>query len=164
MAGILHAHPERMTVRARIFMSVVAVRNLALGVSLLAAQRQYGPPNVAFGVVRSAMPIPVWGVLMLLIGTAAAVSAARMSRPWATWAIALSATVSGTWFMCLAVQFATAAQIPGGMSPMLPILWGSLTAKDLVIAFQPMRSPFEPIIQRLLRDEGPTNAPHGEVT
>lgn len=157
MAGVpgslLHTQPELMTIRARVFMTVVASRNSAIGVSLLAGGSQYGPPNRAFELVRSAMPIWVWAVVMLLIGSTAGWSAVVMSRRWATWAIGLSATISGTWMACLAIQFASTAGTPGAMSPMLPVLWGALTAKDLVIAFQPMRSPFEPLIQRLLRED-----------
>lgn len=159
---LLHSEPERMTTRARVFMAVVAGRNIAIGVSLLLAQKQYGPPNVAFTIVRSAMPIPAWGILMVVIGATAAISAAAMSRRWATWAIALSATISGTWATCLLMAFLAALHVHGGMSPMLPVLWAALTAKDLVIAWQPMRSPFEPLIQRLLRDEA--RDPTGEVT
>lgn len=152
--GLLHTEPERMTTRARLFMTVVALRNAGIGVSLLLAQQQYGPPNSAFILVRNAMPIPVWGGLMIAIGLTAAYSAIVMSRRWATWAIGLSATISGTWMACFVMQYGILASTVGGMSPMLPILWGALTAKDLVIAAQPMRSPFEPLIQRLLH-EGP---------
>lgn len=158
---ILHSAPERMTTRARVFLLVVAGRNTAIGISLLLAGRQYGAPNVSFELVRSAMPIPVWGILMVAIGSVAGYSAAAASRGWATWAIALSATISGTWATCLGIQFIQTMHIPGGMAPMLPVLWAALTAKDLVIAWQPMRSPFEPWIQRLLREGQP---PPGEVT
>lgn len=151
--SLLHTQPELMTIRARVFMTVVASRNIAIGVSLLAYGAQYGPPNRAFELVRSSMPIWVWAAVMLAIGATAAWSAVVMSRRWATWAIGLSATISGTWMTCLAIQFASTAGTPGAMSPMLPVLWGALTAKDLTIAFQPMRSPFEPLIQRLLRED-----------
>jgi hypothetical protein len=166
--GLLHTEPERMTTRARLFMTVVALRNGAIGASLLLAQRQYGAPNAAFSLVRNAMPIPVWGALMVAIGLTAAYSAVVMSRRWATWAIGLSATISGTWMACFAMQYGILAGTAGGMSPMLPILWGALTAKDLVIAAQPMRSPFEPLIQRLLHEgpgpDGDDRKHMGEVT
>lgn len=165
---LLYTEPERMTIRARVFMTVVAARNTGIGISLLLAQDQYGAPNPVFTLVRSAMPILVWGLVMTLIGLVAGYSAVVMSRRWATWAIGLSATISGTWMTCLTIAFAQSLHIHGGMSPMLPILWGALTAKDLVIAWQPMRSPFEPLIQRLLREdttsEGDDADSLGEVT
>jgi hypothetical protein len=164
--GVLQSEPERMTTRARVFMAVVATRNIVVGLSLLLAQKQYGEPNLAFGVVRAVMPIPVWGIAMVAIGILAGCSAAALLRPWATWAIALSATISGTWCMCLSIQFVQVLQVAGGLSPMLPVLWGALTAKDLVIAWQPMRSPFEPVIRRLLSDSDSDEATPtaGEVT
>jgi uncharacterized membrane protein len=150
---LLHTDPEQMTVRARLFLSIVAVRNVALGISMFTAPYFYSPTNPVFDLIREIAPIEVWGWIMLLIGLAAAHSAIAMSRSWAKWGINASATVSTMWAVSLLIQFVLLSDEHPPMSPMLPVLWFALTAKDFVIAYQPMRSPLEGAGRRLLNDE-----------
>jgi hypothetical protein len=156
--AILHTDPEQMTVRARLFLTIVAVRNISLGISMFTAPFFYAKTNQVFDLIRAIAPIEVWGWIMLLIGLAGAHSAVAMSRTWAKWAINTSATLSTMWAVSLLIQFVLLSGQHPPMSPMLPILWAALTAKDFVIAYQPMRSPLEGAGRRLLNDERLTHA------
>jgi hypothetical protein len=147
-AGILTARPDVMTTRARLFMAVVAMRNLTLGVSVLVAPGFYRVSTRAFDLVDALGGFGFWGWAMTGIGLMAAHAALAESRSWARGAIYASAGIAGVWLASLTMQFITLAHTSGRISPMLPLLWLSLTAKDLVIAWQPMRSPLEHVIRR----------------
>ena len=62
----------------------------------------------------------------------------------------LSAVITSLW----AMSFALAWHEGGVVSPVGAIIATSLTAKDLVICRQPMRSPFEPLVKEYVGPQG----------
>lgn len=146
--SILHSRPDIMTTRARLFLSVVAFRNVMLGICLLVAPEFFSAPNRVFDLVRELAPLDFWGWVMVLIGAMATHAVLAESRSWARAAVYASAGVSGVWTASLTIQFFTLSGTAPKMSPMLPLLWLALTCKDLILAWQPMRSPLESVIRR----------------
>lgn len=136
--------PVLMTLRARIFVSIVAARNIALGLTLILMTDRYSSPS--YDVIER-VPMQTWGVITVGIGVVCAAAAASMSEALARFGVGLAATASLMW----AVGFAAAlSQVPGA-SPAGVIVWSSLTLKDYLICAYPMASPFEPIVRRLSR-------------
>jgi hypothetical protein len=125
--------------RARAFLGVVAVQNVALGLACLLLTEYYIVPDRAFDLLRELAPMTVWGWLQIAVGLAASWAVLSADRGWARAALLGSAAISGMWMVALAIEFWELAGTPERISAMLPLLWLALCGKDLVIAWQPLR-------------------------
>jgi hypothetical protein len=129
----------RLPGRARVFLAVVAVQNVALGLACLLLTGYYIVPARAFDLLRELAPMTAWGWLQVAVGLAASWAVVFADRGWARAALLGSAAISGMWTAALTIEFVGLARTPERISPMLPLLWLALTGKDLVIAWQPFR-------------------------
>ena len=136
-----------MTRRARVYLMISATRHLVMGVFTIAAAGEFTNPT--FVPVLAYLPVTGWGVLMLATAAVCGVAAVLRSATWARTALTVSATLSltlgaGIFLGVLAVR------ISGGMAPIAAICLLSLAAKDYVVCAQPMRSPFEQVMRRMV--------------
>lgn len=129
-----------MTWRARFYLSVATARHGSLGLVALVLDYEWGG-------VDAGIPIPAWGAVFLLGAAHLLYSAVKGSERHARVALAVSAVITSVWaasFWLLAVG----ERGPTGI--LLAITFTALTAKDLTIVGDPMRSPFEPIIREYI--------------
>lgn len=131
-----------MTWRARAYLAIMGIRHLAIGLFALFAPRQF--QGKTFAVIEDVLPLQVWGVIFLFIGLHAGAALFLQHEWWARLTICASAMFTAMW----AAGFLGAAQNGELFAPIAPIIWGSLTAKDLVVAAMPLRSPFERLIEQ----------------
>lgn len=136
--------PEVMTARARWYLAVAALQNLALAAACLLAPETFA--GASFTVAKSVMPLTVWGVAFLVVGVLCVVGLAAARRTWAFLGLAGSGTAALMWLMSYLVAWAT-----GTLSgPVGPIVWAALVARDYIVCGQPMRSPLDPIVREVL--------------
>ena len=141
---------EVMTWRARAYLLITAGQNALIGLSCLMLHDSVAFEGDAFRIVRSLLPMWVWGVLFLAGGVHLFTAALRGSELLARVGMPLSAVITSLW----AMSFALAWHEGGVVSPVGAIIATSLTAKDLVICRQPMRSPFEPLVKEYVGPQG----------
>lgn len=141
--------PEQMTGRARAYLTVVALRNLAMAAGALLLADRFTSP--AFHYILEAAPLTGWGFAFVAIGTISGVAALIGSEPLARCGLALSATSVGAW---AGGFIAATIWAPGAVhsGPTGMILAVSITAKDLIVCRQPIRSPFERMTRQLRTD------------
>jgi hypothetical protein len=149
--------PEAMTRRARWYLSVAAIRHLTLGVFCLIAPWLFA--NAAFIPILNFVPLWGWGSVMAATGATCAVAAAFRHGGWARLAMVCSATVTIVLGAGVTVGVAIvwakylAGTVDTPASPVLPVLLLALAAKDYIVCGQPIRSPFETVLNRLVRAE-----------
>jgi hypothetical protein len=142
--------PEAMTRRARWYLGIATFRHGSLGLFCLIMPWLFGA--AAFIPVLDFLPIWGWGTVMVACSLLCGMAAFLRSGDWARWSMVISATITTVlavgvligvsivwwqWFMGLR---------PDPSSPVLPIVLGSLAAKDFVVCAQPIRSPFESVV------------------
>lgn len=143
VAAALSVSQERMTWRARTYLVITALQHTLIGIACINLSGTDAFSGDAWRIVRSLFPIWAWGIVFLCGGLHLAIAAARGSELLARVGMPLSAVLTSLW----AMSFILAWHEGGVVSPVGAILAASLTAKDLVICRQPMRSPFEPLVK-----------------
>lgn len=149
--------PEAMTRRARWYLSVAAIRHGVLGLFCLIAPWLFG--NAAFIPILNFVPVWGWGSVMAATGASCAVAALFRHGGWARFAMVCSATVTVVLGVgvTIGVSIVWHQYLEGirdtPASPVLPVLLLTLAAKDYIVCGQPIRSPFESVLNRLLRPE-----------
>jgi len=147
--GVLPSVPEeQMTWRARAYLVIAAARHILVGAACIVLVADFDGDS--FQVIRAVLPVWVWGVAFLVGGAHLTYAAIRGSEGHARVALSLSAISTSVW----AAGFLLAYQEGGAVSPIGVIFATALTAKDLVICRQPMRSPFEPIVREYDEPKG----------
>lgn len=137
--------PEQMTGRAQAYLTVAGLRHAAIGGACLAAPAYFTSPGY-----QQIKGIPggliTWGVVSAAVGVMCLAAAVLRSENLARFALLSSAVVTGLWAagFWLAMFHGTIA------GPTGPAIWTAVTAKDLIVCRQPLRSPFEPLIRELL--------------
>lgn len=145
--------PEAMTRRARWYLGVATFRHLSIGLFCLAAPWLFG--NAAFIPILNFLPVWGWGAAMVLCGVLCGLAAYLRSGDWARWAMVASATITtvlaiGVWIGVVMVWIQWANDLRDfPPSPILPILFSVLAAKDYIVCAQPVRSPFEAVARQL---------------
>ena len=133
---------------ARAYLALVGLRHALVGGTLFLYPSSY--TGASFEVIRSILPLRVWGVLFLLVGVHALGVVVNRHELWARVVIVFSVAITAAW----AASFVYAAFVHQLSAPTGPIIWTVLMAKDMVVATRPLRpSPFQPIIEEL-RAEG----------
>lgn len=137
--------PEQMTGRAQAYLTVAGLRHIAIGAACLAVGRWFTSPGYA---QIKAIPggLMTWGIVSLAVGIACLTAAGRRSENLARFALLSSAVVTGLW----AAGFWLAMFDGTITGPTGPAIWTAVTAKDLIVCRQPLRSPFEPLIREVL--------------
>lgn len=132
---------DTMTPRARAYIVITAVQHGLVGASATLLSQQFNGDG--FRVARELMPIPVWG-LMFLAGSGMLMQAAvRGSESRARLGMVLSVLLIALLGASLALSYTEG----GVVSPIGTVFALSLMAKDLVVCAQPMRSPFERVVE-----------------
>lgn len=132
-----------MTWRARAYLAVTALQNFLVGISCIALADTNAFDGDAFRIVRGILDMSQWGIIFVLGGAHLMYAAVRGSELHARIAMPLSAVTLSLW----AAGFALAWHQGGVVSPVGAVFATSLTVKDLIVCAQPLRSPFEPLVQ-----------------
>lgn len=131
-----------MSWRARAFLLVLASRHVLVGFFLLAAPERF--TSSSFTVIRDVLPLPAWGMLLVLTGSQAVGATVAASEKWARLVLIASAGLTAAW--CAGF---TATGFQGTLdAPQLPIVWAALTSKDLILSAMPLRTPLEDMARR----------------
>lgn len=148
MSNLLGIPEEQMTLRARAYLCVSAMRHLALGfVGILLPELFEGR---AFKVIFSIFNLEVWSILLVVGGFHLAYAAGRGSVEHARVGLVLSACMTSAWAAGFLYTF---AHTGSGLSLVGGILFTALVLKDLVQCGQPLRSPFEPIVRKYVKHQ-----------
>lgn len=131
---------QRMTWRARAYLIVVGLRHLGTGGFALFGAHLF--QSHSFDTIETVLPLRAWGVVFLFIAVHAFLAVVFEHEWWARLVICSSAAITAMW----AAGFMGAALQGESLSPLGPIIWSSLTLKDLVVAAMPLRSPFERLV------------------
>lgn len=148
----LSARPP-MTGRAKAYLWITCLRTLPIAIFCLTRPELFA--GNAFHYIQGVMPIWLWGAALAVQALLAA-AAAVTRREWlARTALISSASLAMSWVIGFAIAYHQ-----GNLLSPVGIMWGAgIAAKDLVICRQPLRSPFEPLVQRMLRGERLSDRP-----
>lgn len=136
-----------MTGRAKAYLWITCLRTLPIAYGCLFRPELF--TGKGFTYIIGVMPLLAWGIA-LLGQSALAALAALTQREWlARIALMSSAALAMAWVIGFAVAYSQ-----GNLLSPVGIMWGAgIAAKDLVVCRQPLWSPFEPLVQRLMRGE-----------
>lgn len=143
--------PEAMTRRARWYLGIATFRHGSLGLFCLIMPWLFG--SAAFIPILDFIPIWAWGSVMVFCAIVCGLAARLRSGDWARWGMVISATITtvlaaGVLIGVSIVWWEWLHQLRDApASPVLPIILGSLAAKDFVVCAQPIRSPFESVVR-----------------
>jgi hypothetical protein len=138
-----------MSKRARIYLLIAATRHVSLGIAALVSPDLFSGP--AYSGIRDAMPgrpssdIMRWGILFLCTGLLCTWAGIRGQDGLARWALLASVCTTAL----LAGGF-IAVSLHGVNAPTGLVGYLALLGKDLVQIRQPMRTPFEDVVRRVL--------------
>lgn len=145
---------ERMTPRARFYMGVVATRSSLLGLFCLFGPQLFN--SVTYhGLMSAFQPIPgettirLWGIAWLVTALTAWYATFTGREGEARAALLMSIVSSACW----AMGFTIAVMHGISTGPTGTIVWWALVLKDGSMLRQPLRNPFEPLVQRVLRQD-----------
>ncbi len=143
---------DRMTGRARGYLTIAGVRHLLIGTVCLFYSDLFISP--AFTQIKAVLPIPVWGLAFIAAAVICLTSAIRGTGSLARLGLIASAITTAVWaggFVAAAIVDLRAGRQPSG--PTGVIIYIAVAAKDLVVCRNPMRSPFEDLAQRIVDAE-----------
>jgi hypothetical protein len=143
----LRQQPEVMTGRARSYLAIAALRHLLIGGSCVVIPDTFR--SSSFIPLKNILPLPVWGIVFLIAAATCIAAAIRRHDFLARMGLIMSATTTSVWAAGITLSLATGEL----SSPTGPIIWWAVALKDFIVCAQPMRSPFEPLIQAM-RAEG----------
>lgn len=138
-------HPvDDMTPRARLYLSVAALRHILIGLACLCMPDAF--VSHSFDQIVAVLPMEGWGIVFLGAGATCTAAALTRSETLARVGLILSAASTAVW----AGGFVAAYLAGTAAAPTGPIIYWAVTFKDLVVCRQPLRSPFEPLIRALI--------------
>lgn len=143
--------PEEMTRRARAYLSIGGVRHLLIGGFTLAVPQNFA--STIYIPIISYMPLAVWGVVFVVTGAICIASCLTGSGFWARLGLVLSATSTLACGVGITIGCIEAWLAHQRLTPITAILLVSLAAKDYAVCTQPLRSPFEALLQRVVPKE-----------
>lgn len=145
--AFLHVPPEKMTVRARLYLAIGAARHLSVAaIAFVAANYYDGSP---WAVLISVLSLKVWALAFFIGGLHFAYSATVGDEAQARVALVVSAALTASW----AAGFFLSAVEGSATAVFIGVLLAALAGKDLVVCAQPLRSPFEPIVRKIARPD-----------
>lgn len=127
---------EEMTVRARMYLVVGALRHLVIGLTMWILPHTFDAPS--FQALFDIAPRWFWIVTMTLGGLHLSYSALKRHGGHARTALTISAAVSFMWAWAFGI-----VAIEGTASILATTIFVALGLKDLIMCAQPLRSPFE---------------------
>lgn len=145
---------ERMTPRARFYMGVVATRCLLLAIACIGFSGNFTSGGYhglmqAFAPIHPELVIQLWGVGWAITAVTA-YYAVLTGREGEARAALLMSIVAGA---CWATGFSIALANGTSTGPTGVIVWWALVLKDGSMLRQPLRNPFEPLVQRVLKQD-----------
>jgi len=141
---------SKMSLRARAYLGITAAFHLTLGSFCLLVPETF--LSSSYEGLRHALPVPAglalvsWGALFALVGTICAFAAVFGREPVARVALMMSVIVTGA----VAGSFLASWMSGTLQGPTGPLIWLTLAFKDMTMLRNPMRNPFEPVVQRVL--------------
>lgn len=134
--------PDAMTSRARGYMLTVSGRHLVMAGFIFAAPERFTARG--FKPMTDSWPLWAWGSIIALIGVVALAASVWRREALARTGLIASASLSG--LVAIGLTIAAVQSPVGGVTGAI-IFW-ALTAKDLIVCQDPIRSPFEALSQR----------------
>jgi hypothetical protein len=143
---VVTVHPEQMTGRAQMYLTIAGIRHLAIGLCCLLVPWAFHTSS--WRPLRALVPggLLTWGIAGCLTGLICLSAAGAKKEGWARAGLLSSAVITGLW----AGALWSAVALGEASSPTGPIIWTAVVLKDLVVCRQPMRSPFEPIVREAI--------------
>lgn len=151
MAITSQIDPEQMTPRARTYLVTAALRHLIIGAVCVFSpggftSSSYQGVTDALGWFRPEVAIVVWGWLFIVSGIACALAAVTGREDAARIGLMLSVVTTACWgggFLAAVVTGVSAG-------PTGAVIWIAVAIKDATMLRQPLRNPFEPIVQKVI--------------
>ncbi len=132
-----------LSLRARAYLWSYTLANVVMGSLLVFVPTAF--QSQSFGALRDFFPLPVWGVVYLLVGAITCYGAYRGTERPARAALLANLMTTGGFFAGF-----TAAMIHNtSSSPSGPIAWGLLTVLNLIMLSNPLRTPFEDLVKEI---------------
>lgn len=154
-AALAPAPPrERMTPRARFYMAVVATRSLLLAIFCIGFPGNFTSGGYrglmqAFEPIQPESVIQLWGCAWAVTALTAYYATLTGREGEARAALLMSVVSTACWATGFTIAlFSGIAAGPTGV-----IVWWALVLKDGSMLRQPLRNPFEPLVQRVLRQD-----------
>lgn len=146
-----HGFARSMTPRARGYLAIAAARHLIVGVFAVFAADTFQSPS--FYPIIAAAPLPLWGIMFVIVAAACGVGAWRKSARIARLGLMGSAATT----LMVGVGLCMAYFSGDLASPTGPVIWLAVAFKDFTVCADPLRSPFEDWV-----DEIVTGVPEGD--
>lgn len=152
MAIVSHG-PELMTPRARVYMLIAGMRHLALGMFCLFRPQDftsssYSGATNALPFVGPHLALQAYGLGFLITAVVCLFPVFNGRDGQAKAGLLLSVFFTSLWLGGF-ISAAIAGHLAG---PSGVVIWAAVTFKDLTMLREPLRNPFEPLIQRVLNE------------
>lgn len=144
---LIHQHVN-MTARARVYLAIASLRHLLVAIFAIFFAGSFRSPS--FYPIISAAPLWMWGLIFLGAGLACGYGAATRNP----WLARLGLMWSATSTLMVAVGLLLAWSSGHLTSPTGPIIWGAVALKDFTVCADPLRSPFEDLVEKLTHEGG----------
>lgn len=127
--------------RAHVYLGIMIFRLIAIGLIAVFSPKAFVSP--AYAVVSMIAPLPVWGGVMIGIGLWILYAIYKDNSKWARIGVVLCAFITGIWaFSMVGAVVADRVYV----TLIGPIIWGALTAKDLVMASMAYSAPIDKVL------------------
>ncbi len=131
---------DRMSPRARAYLAIAGIRCVVIGFVLLCMGGDLAA-NV-YPLTPTPLAFAAWIALWTGIGLGNLSASVLSSQRIARFALVATATATAVWAASITVRV---LEQPSSLV-IAPLLWWALAFKDLVVARQPLYSPFEDIL------------------
>lgn len=152
-----HQHPDgqRMTPRARWYLNIGGVRHLAVGGFTLFFPGMFANPS--WIPIISYAPLWAWAMGFIVAGVICITASIIRSANWARIGLIMSASITLACGVGIGLGIALAWVHGVQVTPIIVFLLLSLAAKDFAVCTQPMRSPFENLMNAHFPDRVTTS-------
>lgn len=149
---------QRMSKRAKAYLLVAAARHISIGLICILMPTSFHSPSYrgvidALSGVPLATSIELWGVLFVVTGLACLFAAIVGRETPARVGLLFSVVTTACW----AGGFVASIFLGSGIGHTGAIIWLAVALKDATMLRQPLRNPFEPLVQKLAADRAKRN-------
>lgn len=136
-----------LSLRARAYLWSYTIANVLMGLALILRPATF--QSQSFDALRSLWPLPVWGIIFLLVAAVTCFGAYQgTERPARAALLANLVTTGGFFAGFTAAMFANISSSPSG-----PVAWGLLTVLNLIMLSNPLRTPFEDLVKEITEEQ-----------
>lgn len=145
---------QQMTKRAKVYLLIATARHLAVGLACVLAPSSFKSGSYQ-GIIDALAGIPfltsieLWGWAFLGTSLACFIGAVIGRETPARVGLVFSVVTTACW----AVGFAASMFMGSSAGSTGFFIWAAVAAKDATMLRQPLRNPFEPLVQKLVADK-----------